>query len=177
MTQIKIQGKLPAVAADALEPYKGVLYANNAKRIVGVIELAHAEKTEPAPDVDKEPSVTLRVTHLEIANPDQEGALREAQRALYLHRSASGTLDEQGELVLSRGTLERTAGLLGAIETARLRAGLQHWAEYAARLTTQVNLTAVEIRHELDAIRDGMWATLRAADRAANGDDGTLPGM
>lgn len=174
MTALKIKGgKLTSAAADALEPYKRKLYADQGARIVGVIELAHEERSEPAPDVDKEPCVTLRISHLEIANPEQENALREAQRVLFLHRTASGTLDEDGELRLSRGTLERTAGLLGSIEAARLRAGLAHWAGYARRVVSQQNLTQTEIRHELDSIADGLWATLRAAER---GDD-ALPGM
>lgn len=164
MTVAKLEGKTAAAAAAGLEPYISTLYANPGKRVIGVVELRHAERTQPAPDEDKEPSVKLRITHLELARPEQEEALRQAQRALFLHRTASGTLDEEGELALSDQALRLVADHLHALEAARLRAAVQHWQAQARRVLSMQDLTATEVRHELDTIADGLAAVLYATE-------------
>lgn len=164
MTTVKLDSKTSANAAAGLEPWVSGLYATPGKRIVGVIELAHVERTQPAPDADKEPSVKLRITHLEIANPDQENALRDAMSALHLHRTAYGTLDEDGTFQLSERSLAQTGGMLHAIEAARLRAGLMHWREVLLHVLTIPAATATELRHEIDLVTQGLKTLLRAVD-------------
>ena len=172
MTTVKLDSKTSANAAAGLEPYIGQLYATPGKRVVGVIEMAHVERTQPAPDSDKQPSVKLKITHLELANPEQEEALREAMRALFLHRTAQGTLGEDGEIELTERTLERTGGLLHAVEAARLRAAVLHWREQIRRALAIPNITVAEMRHELDTVADGLSAVLRATDwDSKDGDD------
>jgi hypothetical protein len=173
MTAAKIEGKPAAAAAAGLEPWIQPLYAAPSKRVIGVVELAHVLRTQPAPDADKEAEVRLRITHLEIARPEQEDAIRQALSALYLHRTAYGTLDEDtGQLQLSQGTLEATAGKLHALEAARLRAAVQHWGTYARRVLGVAEITTSEMRHELDTICEGLASALAAADRTDDEDGG-----
>ena len=160
MTVIKLDSHMATSARDAIDPLAGRLFANTGARILGVVELAHLERTEPAPDNDKEASVKLRITHLEIAADDQEEHLRQALRALYLQRTAFGTLDEDGEIQLSARTLELTAGVLHAVDSARLRVLLMHWADYLQRIQAVQNPTVSELRHELDTVAQGLRAAL-----------------
>jgi hypothetical protein len=165
MTVAKIEGKPAAAAAAGLEPWIQPLYAVPSKRVLGVVELAHVLRTQPAPDADKEAEVRLRITHLEIARPEQEDAIRQALEALYVHRTAYGTINEDGQLELSEGTLQATGGKLHALEAARLRAAVQHWGLYARKVLGIVEITTTEMRHELDTICKGLAAALAAAER------------
>lgn len=169
MTAIKLDGKLATSAAVSLERYAGQLYGRPGMTLVGVVELRHVERTQPAPDEDKEPAVKLRITALEIANPEQEDTLREAQRALYLHRNAQGTLDESGDIDLADRTLKMTGGLLHAIESARYEVGVRGWAEHARRALAVNGSTANELRHELSTIAAGLERLLRG-EPAEGGD-------
>lgn len=165
MTAAKIESKLAASAAAGLEPWIAPLYATPGKRIIGVVELRHAERTQPAPDEDKEPKVGLRVTHLEIAHDEQEEPLRNALRALYLHRTASGTLTEDGELELTDQALRLVGDNLHALEAARLRAGMQLWRQYARNAAglPEDSATVTSLREELRTLADGLDAILYAA--------------
>lgn len=158
MTKLKFDSNMARAAADALAPHIRPIYDRPGSSILFVGEARHVERTQPAPDADGDPKVTVRITHMEIPNRDQEGAIREAMRALHLQRTAQGTLDESGQLVLSEGTLKRTSGLLHAIEVARLRAGLNHWVNYAARVNSQASLTVSEMQQEVQLIADGLAA-------------------
>jgi hypothetical protein len=172
MTTLKIDGKPSTAAADALEPHVRTTYNRPGHRLMVVGELEHVERTQPAPGSDKEPSVKCRITHLEVARGEQEDALREAQRVLYLQRTARGTLDDDtGQLDLSERTLELTGGTLAYVETARVRAGLAHWSEYARRVQHNNQLTDTELRRELKVIANGLSATLAGA-RDDAGDEG-----
>lgn len=165
MTALKIDGKPTSSARAGIEGYIPALYASPGKRVVGVIELEHVERTEPAPGADREPSVKVRMSALEIANPEQEDQVRAALRALYLHRTAAGKLTEDGEVELSEQTLERCAGLLHAIEAARLRAVVGHFRTYIASALRVENPSVTELQHELATVGDGLAAALRATER------------
>lgn len=164
MTKIRLDTKFVGGPAFAIEPYVKPLYDQPGRRILGVVELVHVERTQPAPQSENEPSVKVRISTLELATPEQEGALREAQRALHLQRTAQGTLTEDGEIELTESTLRLTAGLLTEIEAARLRAGLSHHATAARQIaTTPKQLSASELRHEFKALADGLTALLNRA--------------
>jgi hypothetical protein len=160
MTQLKFESKPAAVADEAIEPYVRIVYDNPGKRLVVVGELQHVERTQPAPGSDKTPVVRVKFTHLEVANPEQENELRNVLRALYLQRTATGTLEEDGQLELSPDTLRSAAGLLGAIEVARLKVQMRHWAAYARRIVHARDLVETEIRHELQTVADGLTAAI-----------------
>ena len=162
MTQLKIQGKPSAGAVQALQPHVERWYRRSGVRSLAIVELAHVERTEPAKDAEKDRSVTMRISSAEVPDPDSEDSIREVMRALYLLRTATGTLDEEGNLSLSQQTLKHAAGIIGGQAIARLSAGVQHWRQYVDRVGANNNLTLGELHHELGAIRDGLAALLVA---------------
>lgn len=164
MPVVKLESKLGTEAAEALEELAPALYGTRGARILGVVELWASERSQVEADSGKIPYVKLTMTDLEIANSTQEDSLREAMRALYLHRTAHGTLDVDGELELSSRTVELTAGNLHAHEAARLRATTKHWADYADRVLVDSTLTSTELRHEIAAVVAGMKAALLGAE-------------
>lgn len=164
MTTLKIDSKVSPSAADALELHVPALYSNPGARVLAVMEMVHVERTQPAPEADGKASVKMRIVSLEVPSKDQAGAVREVLRALHLQRTAAGTLDEDGEIVLTDQTLKNAAGLLVDVEAARLRVGLKHYARAARDLShTTSNLSASEFRHELANIADGLDDVLKRA--------------
>ncbi|MDX2749587.1 hypothetical protein PV413_03530 [Streptomyces scabiei] len=172
MTQLKFDAKVSASAQEALEAHVRPMYDQPGSRRMAIIEFAAIERVEPAPGTEKEPSVRVRIVGLELPNREQEGAVREAQRFLHLQRTARGTFDDDGQLELSESTLRLTGGMLAYLETARLRAGLAHWRDYAHRLVHGPDLTITEVRHEMQALAEGLTAILNTAHDHPDGDDG-----
>ncbi len=160
---VKLEGKLSTGAADGIEPHAPKLYDRLGHRMVGVVELTSIERTQLADDEEKEPTVKIRLSALEIATPDQEPVLRDAMRALYSLRTATGTLTEDGETELAKSTLRITGGRLADMEAARLRVIVRHWAEYARRALAVSNPSATELRHELDTVASGLAEALAGA--------------
>lgn len=155
--KIKIDSSMAPNAAEVLGELARQLYDRRGRAILGVVELTHDRRLEPAPDSAKEREVTMKVTALEVARDEQEHCLREAMRALYLHRTARGTLNEADEVELSDRTLELAAGMLHALEAARLKAVVEHYAALARQASaTSKPLTISELRHELGLIADGL---------------------
>lgn len=163
MTNLKIEAKPAASAAEALEPHVRRLYDQPGLHLMFIGELVHVERTQPAPGTDKLPVVKVRIIHVEIPNAEQEPLLREAQRALFMHRTASGTLQDDGQLELHPDTLRLLAGHLHAEEAARLRVQLQHWERYARRSSTSPSPSMSEVREELRTVADGLHAALYGA--------------
>jgi hypothetical protein len=156
--KIKIAGQLAANAADALTPHAHQLFANQAARRLVVAELKHAERNDVAPDEDKEASVTLRVAHLEVANAEQEETLRAVLRALHLHRTAYGTLDEEGEIELAESTLEGAADQLNAVEAARLHVAIDRWVDHGRDALRRTKGAALV--REIDKLLTGLAAAV-----------------
>jgi hypothetical protein len=149
---------------EALEPHVQRLYDRPGLSVMAIVELRHVERVQVAPGGDKEPSVSVKMIGCEVPNPDQEGAIREAQRALFLQRTAKGTIDEDGLVTLDDETMRRTGGLLTAIEVARLRAGLAHWTAYANQVTAKSHqFSTSEMAHEVDTIAAGLTAVFHSA--------------
>lgn len=163
MTQLKFDAKVSASAQEALEPHIRPVYAVPASRRLFIGEFAAIERTEPAPGTEKEASVRVRIVSLELPNEAQQGYVREALRFLHLQRTARGTLDDDGQLELDESTLRLTGGQLAYLETARLRAALNHWSTYARRVLHTSNLTVSEVMHELKTVADGLTAGLDGA--------------
>ncbi|SEG44568.1 hypothetical protein SAMN04489712_105258 [Thermomonospora echinospora] len=161
MTAIKLDSKLGRSATDALEPHVLPLYGRLGARIVAVLEFEAIERNQVAEDADKDAWVKLRITGMEIPTREQENALREAMRVLYLQRTAFGTLEEDGSIELSEDTLKHAAGVLADIEAAKLRAGVAHWAGRVRRTTGAAkDFTVAELLAEMRQIRDGLDALL-----------------
>ncbi|WP_426568157.1 hypothetical protein [Streptomyces canus] len=163
MTQLKFDAKVSASAQEALEPHVRPVYATPAARRLFIGEFAAIERTEPAPGSEKEASVKVRIVSLELPNEAQEGYVREALRFLHLQRTARGTLDDDGQLELDESTLRLTGGQLAYLETARLRAAMGHWAQYARRVLHTSSLTVSEVLHEMKNLADGLTAGLDGA--------------
>lgn len=159
-TDIKLDSKLTTSSGDALVDHAKSLYNRLGSRRVAIVELAAVERTTPAPEEDKAPGVKLRIVGMEVAGPAQEEIVREAQRALYLQRTARGTLSEEHELEISKETLRLAGRQLHAVETARLRAGLDHWSGRAQRVVSSSGLLEGEIRNEMKLIAAGLHALL-----------------
>lgn len=161
-TKVKLDSKLGGPASAAIEPLAKTLYDKQGVRIVGIVELMHVERTQPAPDEDTDPSVKLAIKHLELARGgEHEEWVRKAMRALYLQRSAQGTLDEAHEVELSERTLEQVADLLQGVENARLRTVVSYWGEYAARCARMQQPTAAQLQNELATVGKALQGALR----------------
>ncbi|MFE3126738.1 hypothetical protein ACFXHD_25320 [Streptomyces hydrogenans] len=158
MTTLRFEPKVGTGAQESLESHVRPLYDHPAGRRLFIGELVHTERTQPAPGSDKEPLVKVRIVSLEIPNQEQEEHVREALRFLYLQRTARGTLDDDGQLELDEQTLRLTGGLLAYVETARLEAGVRHWASYARRVSQTTELSATEARQELKNLADALAA-------------------
>jgi|GEM_PF-3104556 len=153
-TTAKLQGALRPAAAAGLAPWIERLYAEPGARRVGMIELHAIERTEPAPDSDRAPAVKLAITHLELGQPEQDDVLRASLNALFVHRTAAGTLTETGDIELATSTLDYAAGDLHAMEAARLRVAVTALREQALKALATPELSLMEARLEIDRLAD-----------------------
>lgn len=94
MTDIKIDGKVLADVAAALAPHADAMFKNRQGHWMAVVEIAHTERTEPGPEEDKDRSVKIRITGIEVAGDEfTDERLRQAQQDMYRQRTNAGTLD------------------------------------------------------------------------------------
>lgn len=92
---VKIDSKVLTDVAEALEPFATEMFKQRQGRWMAIVEVGHAERTEPGPDEDKNPSVKIRVTSIEVAGDEvTRGRLRGLQREMYDRRTSGGTLFE-----------------------------------------------------------------------------------
>ncbi len=160
MTDIKLESKIGGQAAAAIEPHAKTLYDRPGIRVVGVVELAHTERTQPAPDSEKNASVKVRISALELPTREQADTIREVMRALHLQRTATGTLEEDGSITLTKTTLDTAVGILSGQELARLRTGLTYWERYTRRAAGTQDMTVAELAKELRTVAQGLAAIL-----------------
>jgi hypothetical protein len=159
MTTAKIDTKTSTQVADVLDPHIDALMAHlragkvDTLHIVGT--LVPSERTEPTPGAEKEASVKLRLVSAEIPDPDQVETVREVQRALWLVRTATGTITEDGDIRLAKQTLQHAGRDASHIAAARLRAGVDQWAKEARKATTS-QLSASEMWIEMERLADGL---------------------
>ncbi|WP_435109948.1 hypothetical protein [Nocardiopsis synnemataformans] len=171
MTKPTFDSSVTAHFSDALAPYLGALMAKARARkiaevpVVGVIRLV--DRREPSAGEDKEPVAKFRMITAEIPDADQSETVREVERALFLARTATGTITEDGDIRLAKQTLQTAGGLVSHIAAARLRAGIDQWAK-AARTATTSRLSADEMWREMERLADGLDTLL---GRGPAGDD------
>lgn len=150
MTQVKLNYQLKDVS-DALAPHVERIFESRLP-FVAVVEFKPSQRVEEL-DEGKEDSVRCRAINMEIARGSQENNLREAMRALWVQRSAQGTLDEDSdELELSQQTLDNLGGLVAGEEVARLRVVLQQMLEQADAIAGDVELRADDVRLKLGKV-------------------------
>ncbi|MEU8756261.1 hypothetical protein AB0C88_37815 [Streptomyces chartreusis] len=93
---VKFDSKVLTDVAEALEPFATEMFKQRQGRWMAVVEFGHVERTEPGPDEDKNPTVKIRVTSIEVAGDEvTRGRLRGVQREMYDRRTSGGTLFEQ----------------------------------------------------------------------------------
>ncbi|WP_206184911.1 hypothetical protein [Thermoactinospora rubra] len=95
MTAVKLDSKITTYVEKALEGWAAEMFAKRGGHWPAVIELAHVERAEPAETEDKQETVKLRITQLEVPGPDHQEKIREVLKALYTVRTAEGTLDDE----------------------------------------------------------------------------------
>ncbi|MEV7140723.1 hypothetical protein [Streptomyces tauricus] len=92
---VKFDSKVLTDVAEALEGVSEEMFKQRRGRWMAVVELAHVERTEPGPDEDKQPTVKVRVTSIEVAGDEvTRGRLRGVQKEMYERRTSGGTLFE-----------------------------------------------------------------------------------
>ncbi|NUO43691.1 MAG: hypothetical protein HOV82_16835 [Streptomyces sp.] len=90
---VKFDSKVLTDVAEALEPFSEEMFKQRAGRWMAVVEFGHVERSEPGPDEDKNPTVKIRVTSIEVAGDEvTRGRLRGVQREMYDRRTSGGTL-------------------------------------------------------------------------------------
>lgn len=169
MTTLKLDGTPGSGALAALEVHVPGIYADPGRKFVAIVEFAHIERVQPAPDADKEPSVKVKLIGCEIPVGEQVDAVRTAARALFLRRTAQGTLTEELDVELTERTLERLGGELAYADSVRLQAGVHAFARYAEDACSRARPTVGELRADLKAIRDGLRALSTGVEPAAKG--------
>lgn len=151
--KLRLASALPAAVDQALDPLKGPLYSKPGMRLVAIVELAHIERLEVAPNEDKEASVTIGLKSIEVAHGEQVDHLQRAAHALHIQRTAWGTIDEDlGALSLNKHLLEGLADHFALRETARLRAALVHLHEVLERLEVGA-FSEFDMRKQVGKIR------------------------
>lgn len=164
MTTAKISGAPGSAAASGLAPHIDDMYKHPGKRVVVIGELRHVEMTVPIEDTEKEPSVKLALTELEVATGDLERLVREALEALHMRRTASGTLTEHGDVRMAESRLQQLGGEINAIEAARLTIAVKGLRETAVAVLTDPNANTGQLRHGIRRLIDRF-------DRVINGGD------
>jgi hypothetical protein len=92
---VKFDSKVLTDVAEALEPHATEMFKQRRGRWMAVVELSHVERSEPGPDEEKNPTVKVRVTSIEVAADEITGGrLRGVQREMYDRRTSGGTLFE-----------------------------------------------------------------------------------
>ncbi|MFY7069608.1 hypothetical protein ACOQFV_27435 [Nocardiopsis changdeensis] len=163
MTTPKIDAKITAQVGDVLDPHMDTLMAKaragQADELLIVGTLRPVERIEPMAGEDKEASLKLRLSSVEIPDVDQAEAVREVQRALWVTRTATGTLDEEGEIRIAKHTLRHAGRDVASLAAARLRAGVEQW-QHEAHKATVAHLSASEMWHEMERISTGLLVLL-----------------
>jgi hypothetical protein len=160
MTLIKVDGKPSTQAGEALTPHASKLSARLGSSRLAIVELRSVENVVPGPDEDRETTVKVRIVMLEVAAEEQEETLRKALHALHVHRTAWGTLTEDGDLEFAKDTLASLRDDLHGYEAARLRSLIDLWTGYARNALLSRKITQAELRSELqktvDALREAI---------------------
>jgi hypothetical protein len=126
MTTLKITG-LSTHASTAIEPWIRRLWDDQRGRLLFVGELEHMSRTEPGPSSSTAPKVDARISLLEVPSGLNQDLIRVVMRALYLLRTARGTLDEASGAVsldTESGKIADAVHSLFASEAAEARAVL-----------------------------------------------------
>lgn len=161
MTIMKLDYQLKGQVTEALAAHVQRIYENPGATFMAVVEFRHIARLELA-DENKDDEVKCRASVLEVANPgEQEHHVRSLQRALFLQRTAQGTLDDAGEVAMSKKTIEQAQGLVTGTEIARVRAALGWVAEALDVATSNSGMREADLRKAIDKVSARLAAALR----------------
>lgn len=150
----QLSGRVRATAGDAIDAQISRLRAQPGCRVVGIVEVERYQLNKPD-DADTDPTVLLRLGALELAKGgDQEAQLRLAMQALHLHRTAGGTLTEDGDVELAQNTLDKLPDLVSTFESARLRAAFEALVDRVTSLAKNTKHNDGDLRRELKKLAD-----------------------
>lgn len=146
--------RVRGAVGDAIESQIGKLRTKPGCRLVGVVEIERYQVNQPD-DAETEPTVLLRLSQLELArSTDQDSLLRNAMMALNLHRTAGGTLTEDGDVELAQNTLDKLPELVSTHESARLRAAFEYLVDRITGLSKNNAHNDGTLRRELKKLAD-----------------------
>ncbi len=108
--------------SDSLDKYAPALY-ERPHSVMADVELMPVDRVTPVDaDSKKDPLVRLMIRSLEVApGGGAESTLRDVHRALYVTRTANGTLGSEDELAGAEQTLEHAGAVLAEHEAVRMR--------------------------------------------------------
>lgn len=170
MTKIKIAPKRSTAADKALAGHIERLYENPGSRMLAIVELVHIDRTMPTEDSGLEPSVTVRLNHVEPSDEDTEKSLEAALQALYALRTATGTLTEDSDVELGERTLENLGNSYAQLHAAKISvAATEAWRTLDSALKGR-RPTEADLIH---AVQEAA-GVLRRALLILDGDDDKL---
>lgn len=138
----------------SIDRYAERLYENPGMAIMAVVELRHVDRVTPAEGVsEKDPRVNLRIEALEVAPAGgPEDTLREVERALYVARTAGGTLGADDDVRLAEQTMANATGLMTGHELARLRVILDWVIDRVGPVVGNDKLRPADIRRQVEEL-------------------------
>jgi len=160
--KVKLATLAAGAAQEVLDIHSSALYATLGTHRLAIMEFASVERTQMAPDEDKEATVTVRIQQMEIADEKQSDALRNTLAALHLQRTAHGTLTEDGDVAMSQNVIEGCAGDVNLAAAVRMQIAVEQLRDKAAKALFKGS--AADIRKALQEIREGMTRVLTHQD-------------
>lgn len=140
--------------------------------IMAVVELVPVDRVMPVDEGSKkDPLIRLRIETLEVATGDADNVLREVARALWLSRTATGTLDGDGDLKLSAQTLETAGSLLAGHELARAAALIDALLAAMRELAEGNDTDPGAVRNEVLGLAEAAAAALLVGEGVLNWHD------
>lgn len=124
---VQLDGRTTGQNSDTLDLQGARLWQNPGRPVLLVGEFIESERTSPRQGLNKPDRIKMSLEHCEVAlNPEQEHILRNALKALYAQRTATGTFDElSGGFEFDQQVLEHLDGGLDASEAVRCRGALE----------------------------------------------------
>lgn len=119
--------------------------------IMAVLELVPEERVVPL-DAAAEKDATLKYGFgpVEVAlTPEIEGVLRDVHRAMFITRTANGTLTTEDEVKLSEQTLTLAADLMASHEAARVRVVLDWLLNTVDKVLGNDKLRPADVKLEI----------------------------
>lgn len=156
--KLSIKG-MASAASDGLEGHVRRIFDNQSARVVFVGELEHVQRVEPGPASTVEPSVSVRLSRLEVPSQGQQEEIRELLRALYLIRTAPGTLDEASGAVSLEGAAQKVSDAVSVTyvqEALDARVVLRHVHNALADMISPGQMDVVKIRRRAKKVHTAL---------------------